>query len=151
MTETIEDRIVREITFRAPKERVYAAISEPEQLARWFPEGVEGTLEAGARPILDFGKYGRVKIYIVAAEPHHYFAYRWVSGSQYIPDGFLGDCLAQPNTLVEFFLEDAPEGCRLRLVESGFASLPPAIAAANLKDNQGGWDYELARLVEYVG
>jgi len=151
MATNTEDSIVREFTFRAPKERVYSALTDPAQLVCWFPKAVEGTIGAGETPILDFGEDGKVKIYVVAAEPHGYFAYRWVSGSHHSPHGFQGDVLNHPNTLVEFFIEEAPEGCHLRVVESGFASLPAEIAASNLKDNQEGWEFELARLVEYIG
>ncbi len=36
----------------APPERVSRAWSDPEELARWFPERVEGALAVGARTML---------------------------------------------------------------------------------------------------
>jgi len=147
----LQDTIEREIVVRAPKERVYAGITDPAQIVQWFPDGIEGKLEPGERPILDFGKYGKSAIYVVAAEPYDYFAYRWVPGSVPVPQGFLGDVLAQPNTLVEFRLEEVPGGTRVSLVESGFASLPAEVYQQSLKDNTEGWQFMLDRLQKYLG
>lgn len=150
MSTTMQDTIQKEMILRAPIERVYAALTDPEQFAKWFPDSIEGELKPGERPLLDFGEYGKCRIYVVAAEPFTYFAYRWVSGSAYAPHGFQGDVLTMPNTLVEFRLESGPEGTRLKLTESGMASLPPEIAELTLKDNDGGWDYMLGRLHTYL-
>jgi len=58
----MQDTIVREITVKAPKERVYTAITDPTQIIKWFPDAVEGKLEAGERPVFDFGEYGKNQI-----------------------------------------------------------------------------------------
>lgn len=146
---TVPDVIERQIILRAPQQRVYAAISEPDLLAKWFPDGVEGELKPGEQPLLDFGEeYGKTRIHIVAADPYQYFAYRWVSGSHNM--GFVGDPLAMPNTLVEFHLEEVEGGTKLRLVESGFASLPAEYFESNFKDNSEGWAYMLGRLETYI-
>ncbi|HEY0867227.1 MAG TPA: SRPBCC family protein [Fimbriimonas sp.] len=144
----MRDTIEREIIIRAPVERVYNAIAEPEQIVRWFPDAIEGRLKPGERPTLDFGEYGKSSIYVEAAEPHHYFAYRWRPGSDSLDTG--GDVLQQPNTLVEFRLEPVAEGTRLKLTESGFASLPAEVYEKAFKDNNEGWDYMLDRLAKYA-
>jgi hypothetical protein len=66
---------------------------------KWCAIGVEGKFETGERPVLDFGEYGKFKIYAVAANPYDYIAYRCVPGSIYCPLGFLADVLEHPNTL----------------------------------------------------
>ena len=53
-------------------------------------------------------------------------------------------------TLVEFTLEEHPEGTRLRMVESGFASLPPESRRPSHEANSQGWQNELADLVAYL-
>lgn len=145
METTLKDAIEREIIVRAPKERVYKAITDPGQLVKWFPDGVEGRLEPGERPVFDFSEYGSTSLYIVAAEAPNYFAYRWLPAGV-APGKFRGDVLSKPNTLVEFRLEDAPEGTRVKLRESGFASLPSEFYENAFKENNEGWDYMLARL-----
>jgi uncharacterized protein YndB with AHSA1/START domain len=142
----MQDSIERHITIQASRERVYSAITDPKQIVSWFFESIEGTLEPGATPTIDFGKGHRYQIHVVAASPYDYFAYRWVPANADGTIGFKGDVLAAPNTLVEFHLSDAPNGTALRLTESGFSTLPVAVAEKQLGENSGGWDYMLGRL-----
>ena len=150
MNSTLQDTIEREMVIRAPKERVYNAIADETQIVQWFPDSMEGKLTPGERPVFDFGEYGKAPIYVVAADPHHYFAYKWLPGANYMPEGIEGDVLRVPHTLVEFRLEDVPDGTRLRLKESGFAGLPPEVYEVAIKDNSGGWDYMLDRLNKFA-
>ncbi|MEI9907007.1 MAG: SRPBCC domain-containing protein [Actinomycetota bacterium] len=140
----MQDVIVREIIVKASKERVYKAITDLKEITAWFPEAVEdGTLEVGQRPIFVFneGKH-KARIYIEAANPYTYFAYRWVPSG----DGFLGDVLTVTNTLVEFHIEELVDGTKVTLKESGFASFAPEVAEERFKDNSGGWEYMMDRL-----
>ncbi|RYG67153.1 hypothetical protein EON80_14125, partial [bacterium] len=111
----MQDTIQREITIKAPKSRVYAAIADPKQIVNWFPDIVEGSLEVGERPIFEFTGHGRNQIYVEAAQPHDYFAYRWVPGANHV----LGDVLTMPNTLVEFRLAETDGVTTVTLQESG--------------------------------
>lgn len=139
----MQDVIQREITINATKQRVYEAIANPDQVVRWFPETLEGDYSVGKQPVFGFGDHGKNAVYIVAANPHDYFAYRWVPGSS----NYLGDVQAVANTLVEFRIEEQAEGvCKVTLIESGFASLPIEHAEASLKQNSGGWDFMIGRL-----
>jgi uncharacterized protein YndB with AHSA1/START domain len=138
----MQDTIIREITVKASKERVYKAISDPQQIITWFPNAVEGSMAVGERPIFDFGEYGKNQIYIEAAQPNDYFAYRWIPGS----DHFLGDVLTQPNTLVEFQIQETNGMTKITVKESGFTSLPADVAEQKFKDNSGGWEFMISRL-----
>jgi uncharacterized protein YndB with AHSA1/START domain len=140
----MQDVITREITVKATKERVYRAITDPEQIITWFPSAVEaGTLDVGQRPVFIFAEQDhKTQLYVEAAKPFEYFSYRWVPGSV----GILGDVLAVPNTLVEFFIEESGAGTKVTLKESGFASLPDDVAEESLKQNSGGWEHMLNRL-----
>lgn len=142
----MQNIIKREIIIRASIERIYAAIADPEQVVLWFPETLEGNYEVGAQPVFGFGEHGRNQVYIVAAQPHHYFAYRWVPGASH----FLGDVLSVPNTLVEFRIEkQLDDTCKVTVTESGFAELPIDIMEESFKQNSAGWDFMLGRLVKY--
>ena len=142
----IQDSIERQITIRAPKERVYRAITDPEQIVSWFPDAINGTLDVGAAPTIEVGAGTVYQIYVVAAHPHDYFAYRWVPGNADGTNGFTGDVLAVPNTLVEFRLTDNPQGTTLTVTESGFSTLPRRIAERKFEENSDGWEYMLNRL-----
>lgn len=140
----MQNSIQREITLRASMQRIYSAIADPDQVVQWFPETLEGKYAVGEQPIFGFGEHGRNQLYIEAANPYDYFAYRWVPGG----DHFIGDVLSVANTLVEFRLRDLGDGCcSLTLTETGFAKLPAAVAEKSFTQNSGGWDFMLARLV----
>src|SRR5262249_49993781 len=109
MTNTIQDTIRRELVLRAPKKRVFEAISDPTKIVKWFPDKVEGTLEKGKRSVFDFTDYGKVAIHVTASDPFDYFAYRWVPSVGASED----DPLKHANTLVEFRLEEITDGTKL--------------------------------------
>ena len=139
----MQDTIVREITVKASQQRVYQAITDPKQIVTWFPDEIEGSLEVGERPVFSFSQqHHKTQIYVEAARPYEYFAYRWVPGRS----GIIGDVLKVPNTLVEFRVEETGEGTKITLKESGFASLPADVAAESLRDNSGGWKIMMDRL-----
>lgn len=142
----MQDSIKKDITVKAGIEKVYSAITDPEKMTSWFPNAIEGSLEVGQRPIFDFGEHGKSSTYIVEAKPFEYFAYRWVPGGAQ----FVGDVLAVPNTLVEFFIEDLGSETKITVQESGFASLPIDVAEKSFNENSGGWDYMIGRLKKIV-
>jgi len=147
---TVPDRIERSVVIAAPIERIFKAISDPAEFGTWFSDGVEGDFEVGSQPVIDEGKYGRYRLAIIANEPPTYFAYRWVSGTAFVPAGFTDNPLEHPNTLVEFHLSEVEGGTEVRVLETGFASLPESYAAQNHEDNTGGWEYQLGALAKYV-
>ena len=46
-------------------------------------------------------------------------------------------------TLTEFWVDDATDGVRLRVVESGLENIPVSERDAYLRDNTQGWEVEL--------
>jgi uncharacterized protein YndB with AHSA1/START domain len=139
----MQDTIEREITVKASQKRVYQAISDPKQIVTWFPDEIEGSLAVGERPVFSFtAQKHKTQIFVEAAKPYEYFAYRWVPGRA----GIIGDVMKVPNTLVEFRIEETGDGTRVTLKESGFASLPAEVAEESLRDNSGGWNIMMDRL-----
>ena len=53
------------------------------------------------------------------------------------------------STLVSYTLMATPAGTRLTVSETGFATLPKALREAYLRENNNGWDVELAELKQY--
>lgn len=142
----MQNIIKREIIIESTTEKIYDAIANPEKVVLWFPETLEGNYEVGEQPIFGFGEHGRNQLYIVDAKPCEYFAYRWVPGGNH----FIGDVLSVKTTLVEFRIEELNDNsCKVILTESGFAELPPEIMEDSFKQNSGGWDFMLGRLVKY--
>ncbi len=143
MNTKLQDTIERVFVLKASIQRVYHAISSAEGLVKWFPNRIEGKVEPGETAQFHFDGCGICSLYIVGAEPYGYFAFRWASGAT----APVGDVLASSNTLVEFRLEEVEEGTKLTMVESGFASLPKETYEQAMRDNNSGWDSELAELV----
>jgi|GEM_PF-638204 len=142
----MQDKIQREIMIKATKERIYEAIANPEKVVLWFPETLEGSYKVGEQLIFGFGEHGKNQVYVEAARPHEYFAYRWVPGCNH----FLGDVLAVPNTLVEFHIETQADNiCKLTLTETGFSKLPAELIEKSVAQNSNGWEFMLGRLEKY--
>ncbi len=136
------DRIKREIVVAASPERVWAALTEPNQMVGWLGSHVEIDLRPGGEAVFVWEGYDPSRGRIEVVEPPRCFAFRWqATGS----DPSL-PVEATPNTLVEFTLEPISEGTRLTLVESGFADLPPDAR----RDNEEGWDEELHHFLAYL-
>lgn len=130
------DRIERSMTLEVPREEVWAAITEPERISKWFGKETELDLQPGGRGVFRW-EQGEVHVVVAEVDPPRKFAYRWEPSQ--VPSG-------GPTTLVEFVLEEVPEGTVLHLVESGFAALPPK----SREENDRGWDEELGHLQEYL-
>ena len=60
----------------APPERVYRAWSDPEELARWFPEQVDGGLAVASRTTLVWPEQ-RIWWDVIEAIPQRSFVFRW--------------------------------------------------------------------------
>ena len=143
------DRIERETVINAPVERVWELITEAEHLGRWFGDaGAEIDLRPGGALVLRWSGTARSHGRVVAIEPHTRFAYRWAPFRD--PGG--EEPVEGNSTLVEFTLQPEGEGTRLRVVESGFASLATSEAqrAKNLAGNTEGWASEIGELREYA-
>ncbi|MEF2976092.1 SRPBCC family protein [Subtercola sp. YIM 133946] len=146
-TETFSVR--RTITISAPIEKVWAAITQAEHLARWFPQQVTlGEVAVGSRGTFTFEGHGTVPVVIEEVDEPRMIAYRW--GNESGEPASVGAEGADPDrsTVFRFFLEGAADGTRLTVIESGFDALSDPTARMN--DNRGGWDSELDELVAYL-
>jgi uncharacterized protein YndB with AHSA1/START domain len=145
----VPDRIERETVINAPVERVWELITDAEHLGRWFGDaGAEIDLRPGGAMVLRWEGYGTSRARVVAVEPRTRFSYRWAPFKD--PGG--EEPVEGNSTLVEFTLQPQGDATRLRVVESGFASLATSEdqRAKNLNGNTRGWEYETDELREYA-
>jgi uncharacterized protein YndB with AHSA1/START domain len=84
--------------------------------------------------------------YIEQIQPQSLFSYRWHPHA--VERGV--DYSSEPTTLVEFHLEEVPEGTLLKVTESGFARIPAARRAKAFESNSGGWAIQLQNLERHV-
>jgi uncharacterized protein YndB with AHSA1/START domain len=137
----IPDEVRRELEIQASRERVWAALTEPDQLLRWFPtKRAEIDLRPGGDAVLEWD-HAKAEAVVDVVEPPARFAFRWR------PHG-----LGRPFTTVSFTLEELGAGTstRLLLVESGFASLPDQHEYQSQSGNDEGWAHELQELKEFL-
>ena len=71
----------------APPDRLYRTWADPEELARWFPERIEGGLAVGARSTLVWSDH-RVWWDVTMASPNRIFAFRraWLADDRLVTD-----------------------------------------------------------------
>jgi uncharacterized protein YndB with AHSA1/START domain len=142
------DRIERETFIKAPVERVWAVITEPEHVGSWFGNGEPAEIDLRPGGVLRLNPgHGVFPMLVVAVDPPRHLAYRWAAAHP-------GEVATEANsTLVEFFLEPEADGTRLRLTESGFAALKiPAGREdmAGYESHDRGWTEVLGNMVEYA-
>ena len=145
------DRIEKKILLRAPRSRVWRALTDTQEFAKWFGAELSGAFAPGARVpgriTIRGYENAPFEITIDRVEPEHLFSYRW---HPYAIDPAT-DYSNEPMTLVEFRLEDAPGGTRLTVTESGFDRIPVARRAEAFRMNEQGWAGQMKNIERYVG
>jgi uncharacterized protein YndB with AHSA1/START domain len=144
------DRIEKTIVLRAPRSRVWSALSQADQFGAWFGMALEGTFAPGARLTGRLTSHGHerltLEIVVERVEPEHLLSYRWHPSP--VESGV--DYAAEPMTLVEFHLTEVADGTQLTVIESGFDRLPPARRVTAFRMNNQGWAKQLTHIAEYV-
>lgn len=146
MTSIVEQSILID----APVEVVWRALTEPEQIRRWFADDVDLAAEVGYRGSLGFADNGAglavsFQVTVVSAQPARTFSYRWQhpSGVEAVEDN---------STLVEFTLTPEGDGTRLRVVETGVEQLGWAAEQQQsfVEEHSSGWLTYLGRLNDLI-
>ena len=145
------DRIEREMLLKAPRARVWRALSNAEEFGNWFGVNLKGQkFVAGqkARGQITIPGYEHVvfEVLVESVEPERLLSMRW---HPYAIDPKV-DYSQEPTTLIEFRLKDAPGGTLLTLVESGFDQIPPARRLEAFRMNSGGWDQQMKNIEKHV-
>ena len=159
MTQT--DRIEKQIVLRAPRSRVWRALTDSQEFGSWFgvkfdgafapgtflrgvivPTSVDAAVAAAQRPYA-----GRpFEITVDRIEPETLFSFRWHPFA--IERGV--DYSHEPTTLVVFALDDAATGTRLTVTETGFDRVPLARRAKAFTANEGGWTMVMTLIEKHL-
>jgi uncharacterized protein YndB with AHSA1/START domain len=150
MSVTDTDRIEKRVSLRAPRSRVWRALTDADEFGAWFGVRFEGPFAEGAtaRGKITHPGYEHLtmEVLVERIEPERYFAYRW---HPYAIDATV-DYSSEPTTLVEFRLDEADEGTVLTIVESGFDRIPLARRAEAFRMNDGGWTAQAKNIERHV-
>lgn len=128
-------RLVRRLN--APPERASRAWSDADELARWFPDRIEGSLAVGARSVLVWEDH-RVWWEVVEARSGESFTFR----RPWLPDDGLV-------TTVRVTFRPAGYGTVLELEDGPFPITEPGVLDA-WAEGLEGWGEALAMLRAYV-
>lgn len=145
------DRIRKEILIRAPRERVWRALTDGGEFGSWFGARIDQKAFApGVRVTGTITSRGyehvTLDIAVERVEEGRLLAWRW---HPYAVEAGR-DYSAEPTTLVVFELRDAPEGTLLTVEESGFDALPPSRRAEARRMNDGGWAAQVRNVERHV-
>jgi uncharacterized protein YndB with AHSA1/START domain len=150
MTTEQTDRIEKKIVLRAPRSRVWRALTTAEEFGAWFGVKLTSAFASGARVqgkiALPGYEHVTMEIAIERIDPETFFSYRW---HPYAIDPKV-DYSAEPTTLVEFRLDDVPEGTLLTVIESGFDQLPASRRSEAFRMNGDGWAAQMHNIERHV-
>ena len=136
--EAIPNELRRRVTVRATRERVWAALTEPELLLGWFPtHAAEVDLRVGGAMRFAWETDADEAVIEELAPPER-LVFRWRPERS-----------ERPYTTVTIVLRDVGDGTtELTLTETGFASLPDP--QASFRGNEHGWTKELKELAAFL-
>jgi uncharacterized protein YndB with AHSA1/START domain len=146
------DRIERKILLKAPRSKVWRALSNAEEFGGWFGVALKGRAFVAGQRVrgqITYPGYEHVvfDVLIERMEPERLLSWRWHPGA--IDPAV--DYSPEPTTLVEFTLQDVEGGTLLSLVESGFGAIPASRRLAAFRGNSGGWDKQMLNIEKHVG
>ncbi len=147
----LQDSVVTEIDIAAPPARVFAALTDVQQLKQWWISSIceEVVWKMDAR---DGGEWSfstspasktinavnqfKCRGKILEFQPPHRLVYSWVANWNDKPDAV---------TIVKWELTPTPGGTRLKVTHSGLAEQKVA-----REDYRGGWPGVLENLKKFV-
>jgi uncharacterized protein YndB with AHSA1/START domain len=121
----------------APPQRVFRALTDSDELARWFASSAESDPRTGGEYVLHFEFDDEARNHTYAGRyedvtPSERVRYPW--------NGQFGD------TTVEFVLRPAAAGTKLTLIHSGWSDT----AEESRQMHEQGWSFFLDNLDRYV-
>jgi uncharacterized protein YndB with AHSA1/START domain len=155
------DSIQKIVVLRAPRERVWRAISDSKEFGTWFGVSFDGPFVAGSHVR---GRMVPTQVddaiaksqepfagmafdcFVERIEPLRVFSFRWHPYA--VEHG--ADYPEEPTTLVQFELEEVDGGTRLTVTESGFDAIPLERRAQAFASNDEGWTIQTRLIDQYL-
>ena len=158
---TATDRIEKKILLRAPLKRIWRALSDSMEFGIWFGVKFDAPFAPGAHlrgkvvgTAVDAEvaksqkQYMRIpfEITVDRIEPERLFSFRW---HPYAIEADV-DYSKEPTTLIEFTLEEVPNGVMLTVTESGFDKIPLERRTKAFTANERGWGIVITLVEKYL-
>jgi uncharacterized protein YndB with AHSA1/START domain len=140
----------RSITIKAPRSRVWQALTDSKQFGQWFGVTMETPFHAGkpAYGIIDNPNFKGMKMELAIdrVEPESFFSWRW---HPYAVDPKV-DYSKETPTLVTFELSEKAGVTTVVITESGFDKIPKHRQPDAFRMNGDGWSIQAERIRDYV-
>lgn len=144
------DRIEKTITLRAPKSRVWRALTNADEFGTWFRVKLDSNFAVGrtvtGRVAYPGYEHVTFNVIVEAMDAERLFSLRWHPAAV---DSKI-DYSKEPTTLVEFRLDEAADGTILTVVESGFDRLPAGRRDEAFRMNSQGWAIQMENIQRHV-
>lgn len=126
--------IERNIWINAPRERVWQAVTDPQQIAAWFAPGTAFS-QNGNRISIRMGEMDVEVAVIEVLDPPRQLTTR---------------SLHDTTLTTTYILEEENGGTRFTVIEAGLESLPDDARQGRIQQNGPGWEKVLENLKAYV-
>jgi uncharacterized protein YndB with AHSA1/START domain len=148
---TSTDRIERKLMLKAPRSRVWRALSEAEEFGSWFGVDFKGKAFVAGKRVqgqITYPGYEHIvmEVWVERVIPEKLLSWRWHPAA--IDPAV--DYSQEPTTLVVFELDEGDGGTLLTVVESGFDKIPAARRATAFRMNTSGWDEQMKNIAKHV-
>jgi uncharacterized protein YndB with AHSA1/START domain len=145
------DRIERKVLLKAPRSRVWRALTNAEEFGNWFGVNLAGQRFGPGKRVqgqITIPGYEHVvwDVWIERMEPECLFSWRWHPAA--IEPGV--DYSKEPTTLVEFELTEVESETLLSVVESGFDQVPSQRRLSAFRMNTEGWEGQMENIERHL-
>ena len=146
MTVAVQSIIEQEITIRAPRARVWKALTTPSDFGAFFRAKVNAQAFRVGEAVEGVSTYPGCEgkaftLRITEVVPNERFSWQWRPGAS---------SADEPDTTVTFTLKDVSGGTRVTVTESGFDRISLERRAKAFEGNNEGWKIQLKNLQTYV-
>ena len=129
--------IVKELTIEAAPERVWGALTQPDELGYWWTNDLNATPEVGSLAEFRFGEWGEVVLRFEVAELERDKKVHWVYR--------FGSMAPWAGTSITWRLEPISNGTRVVFTHGEFVKKDEAY-----EQTRGYWNFFLASLKSYL-
>jgi uncharacterized protein YndB with AHSA1/START domain len=148
---TSTDRIERKVLIKAPRSRVWRALSDAAEFGAWFGVNFQGKCFVAGKHVrgkVTYPGYEHLDMDILVERivPEQLLTWRWHPAAI---DPKV-DYSQEPTTLVVFELQEVDGGTMLTVIESGLDKIPLARRAEVLRLNSSGWDQQMENITKHV-
>jgi uncharacterized protein YndB with AHSA1/START domain len=151
MNTSTTDRVERRVLIKAPKSRVWRALSNAAEFGSWFGVNFTGKEFAEGKSVqgrITYPGYEHLLMEVIVDRvvPERLLSWYWHPAA--IDTSV--DYTAEPMTLVEFELKETAEGTLVTVVESGFDKIPANRRATVIRMNTSGWEEQMTNIEKHV-